>query len=623
MSVAESPRLVGRWSVEASPDVGTSRSTSESGGEENYESVQHSAAEIVEGGKGGGLEEKLVHGKNELSVGRPGPMRLKSIPITLDRLTEKGKYVLTADKTALREILKLSIEREEKSVSGKQKGKFSDMVFTHRFTTFDGRNPASADSEFHGFFNLFWLGVAIFMLQLFLENYQKYGSVLGGNQIVQMMFQRDVMVLVLSSAGICMTSLFGLILQKLVHKRYLGWNGSGWIIQGVWELVFLVAAIEWTVFREWPWTHSFYFTVQSLVILMKQHSYAFYNGHLSEAFHMRSKLQGVLRQLESVDPIATQSNTMPQVSSLSTSYLDHRPTSSDLSQRRQSLRGDAMDGSTIKQVATAVESGDPLDIDQVHAFERIIKWEIDALTVDLNGRCTKTANHYPKNLTVSNLLDFTTLPTLVYELEYPRSDKIDWYYAAEKAIATFGIISVMNILSQARIYPVVMKTVAMRETMDLTDRLYEFPLILNALIFPFIMEYLLKTWYVIWECVLNFLAEITRFADRGFCKDWWNAPSFDAYARDWNRPVHLFLLRHVYNSSISAMKVNKYTATLITFLLSAVLHELLMFILFKRVRGYLFMLQLSQIPLIAFARTKFMKKRPVAGNLLLWFGLVM
>jgi sterol O-acyltransferase len=107
------------------------------------------------------------------------------------------------------------------------------MVFTHRFTTFDGRNPASADSEFHGFFNLFWLGVAIFMLQLFLENYQKYGSVLGGNQIVQMMFQRDVMVLVLSSAGVCMTSLFGLILQKTIQKRHLGWNGSGWIIQGV------------------------------------------------------------------------------------------------------------------------------------------------------------------------------------------------------------------------------------------------------------------------------------------------------------------------------------------------------------------------------------------------------
>jgi sterol O-acyltransferase len=136
MSLAKSPRLVGRlsadgtatldadntssvnvtdsrghWPVEASPDVGTSRSASESGAEEDYESVQHSAAEIVEGGKGGGFEEQPVHGKSKLSARRPDPTRLKSIPITLDRLAEKGKYVLTADKSALREILKLSIER--------------------------------------------------------------------------------------------------------------------------------------------------------------------------------------------------------------------------------------------------------------------------------------------------------------------------------------------------------------------------------------------------------------------------------------------------------------------------------------------------------------------------------
>jgi sterol O-acyltransferase len=107
------------------------------------------------------------------------------------------------------------------------------MVFTRRYTTFDGRNPASAESEFHGFFNLFWLGVAIFMLQLFLENYQNYGSVLGGNQIMQMMFQRDVMVLVLSSAGICLTSMLGLGLQKAIQNGCLSWNGTGWVVQSV------------------------------------------------------------------------------------------------------------------------------------------------------------------------------------------------------------------------------------------------------------------------------------------------------------------------------------------------------------------------------------------------------
>lgn len=50
--------------------------------------------------------------------------------------------------------------------------------------------------------------------------------------------------------------------------------------------------------------------------------------------------------------------------------------------------------------------------------------------------------------------------------------------------------------------------------------------------------------------------------------------TWDQFARDWNKPVHNFLLRHVYHSSISAYQVSKPTATLITFFLSACVHEL-------------------------------------------------
>lgn len=72
--------------------------------------------------------------------------------------------------------------------------------------------------------------------------------------------------------------------------------------------------------------------------------------------------------------------------------------------------------------------------------------------------------------------------------------------------------------------------------------------------------------------------------------------SWDQFARDWNRPVHNFLLRHVYHSSISSMKVNKHQATLITFFLSACMHELVMWCIFKKLRGYLLLLQMSQLP---------------------------
>lgn len=79
--------------------------------------------------------------------------------------------------------------------------------------------------------------------------------------------------------------------------------------------------------------------------------------------------------------------------------------------------------------------------------------------------------------------------------------------------------------------------------------------------------------------------------------------SWDQFARDWNRPVHNFLLRHVYHSSISSMKVNKHTATLITFFLSACVHELVMWSLFKKLRGYLLILQMCQLPVSLTSRS--------------------
>lgn len=43
----------------------------------------------------------------------------------------------------------------------------------------------------------------------------------------------------------------------------------------VWEVVYIVAVLGWTLFREWPWTHTVFFMLHGLVMLMKQHSYAF------------------------------------------------------------------------------------------------------------------------------------------------------------------------------------------------------------------------------------------------------------------------------------------------------------------------------------------------------------
>ena len=129
------------------------------------------------------------------------------------------------------------------------------------------------------------------------------------------------------------------------------------------------------------------------------------------------------------------------------------------------------------------------------------------------------------------------------------------------------------------------------------------------------------------------------FADRRFYDDWWNSTSWDEFSRKWNKPVHTFLLRHVYASSISSYKLSRQSAMFFTFLLSAAAHELVMAIVTKKIRYvqyllsfyarllnrthrmYLFVMQLAQIPLIAVGRLPAIKKNKLLGNVVFWLGL--
>lgn len=226
---------------------------------------------------------------------------------------------------------------------------------------------------------------------------------------------------------------------------------------------------------------------------MKQHSYAFYNGHLSSVYKKRQQLQKRLKQLESISPVASPSKTnSPPSTAISTSHLLQRPSASKYRERRLSMsKGTLTDG--MERISQAITSNEPLDVEQQQLFERMIKWEIDALTDELKGKATNPSNSYPNNLTLFNQYEFIVLPTLVYELEYPRSDSINWLYVAEKISALFGVIFVMIMVSQAFIYPVVMKTVIMKEEgWTLAERFREFPWMLSDLLFPFMMEYLVS-----------------------------------------------------------------------------------------------------------------------------------
>lgn len=346
---------------------------------------------------------------------------------------------------------------------------------------------------------------------------------------------------------------------------------------------------------------------------------------MSQVYRRKKLLEHKTRQLEEIDPIvepvcsSDSSKARTTGAALASDDCVHWRKSSG-PKASTNLQAEE---SEVSVIAQAIRSSSPLDASQLRTFQGILRDEISILCSELQGNISRQpgASQYPHNLTLSNFFDWTSLPTLVYELEYPRQETINWWYVAEKSAATLGVIWIMIVISQAYIYPVVMSTMQQKaQGMPLEQRWREFPWVVSDMLFPLLLEQLLA-WYAIWECLLNVLAEVTRFADRGFYGDWWNSVSYADYARDWNRPVHTFLLRHVYHSSISELRLSKTEAMFGTFLLSALVHEVLMVCLFQKVRGYLFLFQLSQIPLAAMTRWRVFKGREVLGNILFWLGL--
>lgn len=64
-------------------------------------------------------------------------------------------------------------------------------------------------------------------------------------------------------------------------------------------------------------------------------------------------------------------------------------------------------------------------------------------------------------------------------------------------------------------------------------------------------------------------------------------------------------------------------ATLITFLISAIGHEIVMACITKKIRGYGFMAQMSQLPIILIQRTRWVKGKKVMNNVMFWCSMIL
>jgi len=493
------------------------------------------------------------------------------------------------------------------------------VTFEPRISSFDRTNPASASDAFRGFHTLFWILMAILMFRTFATSYKETG------QLVTFRFGRliseDMKVLAISDGVLVGATILCYPYILLVKNGWIRYRRYGVILQHFAQCLYLGLAIRWTFFRHWPWVQSGFLTLHSLTMLMKVHSYCATNGVLSEkALELKrirkqldekldSSPKGRIGELKEARKYLD-SNAPPNSPSGSSSSVNDPFSSSHDGPKLTRRRSTAEESALSPADQAFLSSNQLLDILYFHPDSSISDLASDSLDLldDLSSR-GKNKVVWPNNLTLLNFLDYLSIPTLVYELEYPRTTSIRPLYVIEKTLATFGTFSLLYIITEHYIYPV---------TKEANSTFWGMALDLAA---PFMVNYILL-FYIIFECICNAFAELSRFADRQFYEDWWNSTSFDEFSRKWNKPVHTFLLRHVYGTTLKAYKLSKFQAAFVTFLLSACLHELVMAVVTKKLRLYLFAMQMAQLPLIMVGRAKIFKQNPGLGNLFFWIGLL-
>lgn len=363
-------------------------------------------------------------------------------------------------------------------------------------------------------------------------------------------------------------------MQKLFRSStgLLAWRNLGMPIHIIYETTWFALWINWPFMLSWTWTAQVFLTLHTLVFLMKMHSYAFYNGHLS--------------------------STEWRLTSL------NNPDSAPKDAAIKYLRTPLQTSGATEDTGTREKEVPVSTLREDLAFE---------LTSPF-GRVT-----YPENLTLNNFVDYTFCPTLCYELEYPRTEGFRPMEFFWKALAVFGCVFLMTIISEEYIVPVLADSaIRLREMPGAFDRALIFAETISNLLFPFMITFLL-VFLVIFEYVLGAFAEITCFADRQFYSDWWNSCDWLEFSREWNIPVHNFLRRHVYSASLPYMP--RLWSTALTFFISALLHELIMGCITKKLRGYGFFAMMLQGPIVMLQRSPLLKGKKLLNVCILYLVL--
>mmetsp|Transcript_41028 Transcript_41028/g.96314 ORF Transcript_41028/g.96314 Transcript_41028/m.96314 type:complete len:266 (-) Transcript_41028:453-1250(-) len=219
------------------------------------------------------------------------------------------------------------------------------------------------------------------------------------------------------------------------------------------------------------------------------------------------------------------------------------------------------------------------------------------------------------NVTLRNLLYFWVCPSLTYQIAFPRTPSIRWTYAFGLLLRIVAAVTVATVLVLQTIVPPTNHALVQFQE----GRLTPLNLLLQLLQLSIPNTYLwLLIFYSYFHLFLNLCAELTRFGDRVFYKDWWNASNVDAYWRLWNLPVHYWLVRHLYMPCMR-WGIPKPACGVFVFLFSAIFHEMALSVPLHLGSSWSFWGMMAQIPL-AHVTKKLDRKfyGSSLGNVIFW-----
>ncbi|GMH59320.1 hypothetical protein TrLO_g1570 [Triparma laevis f. longispina] len=222
---------------------------------------------------------------------------------------------------------------------------------------------------------------------------------------------------------------------------------------------------------------------------------------------------------------------------------------------------------------------------------------------------------YPDNVSLFDIVRFMAFPTLCYQTNYPRTPFVRKKWLAKRLIELLITLFIQVVVFQQFMMPVLLQSAQAKNSEDpMTITKYTLTLAIPSLLVWLCMFYAL---FHLW---LNILAEATCFGDRQFYKAWWNATKLDVYWRDWNIPVHAWLVRHLFMPCMNA-GLGKSVSMFIVFFVSAVFHEVLVSVPCHTSNWYAFAGMMGQVPLIAL--TNVIEKRfkeSQVGNFIFWLS---